>query len=326
MEKRTQDDAHRDAVAAAVSWLPLIAVITTWLFWRALLPVEIASRFGSNGEVTSTLPTLFLVGAVAAVCFIAASVCTASVNRDLTTDERRRTFLIAGVISGLAAATWLIIAFVAVSAPAGTDPAIGGWGLLAPLAGIFGLVPYFIAAKTPVDQDHSSRLDLQLTEHQSGVWIEAISVTLFSWMSVAVLASIVALLVVVPTDQWGFESVVTSGALLVILLVSLALARLRVRIDRKGLRIISGLLPFLRKSIPLAKIRAARTETLEPSSWGGWGYRVAPGRSALVLFAGPGLTIELTNGKNFSLSLRDPQTPAALINGIKNAEFDPKAR
>ena len=119
---------------------------------------------------------------------------------------------------------------------------------------------------------------------------------------------------------------VTLGALLVILVGSLALARLRVRIDNRGLRIVSELLPFLRKSIPLATIREARTEVLEPASWGGWGYRVAPGRSALLLFAGPGLTVDLTNGKNFSLSLRDPQTPAALINGIKAAAFGPNGQ
>lgn len=149
MAQHQQNNTRRDAVAAAVSWLPLIAVVTTWLFWRSLLPAEVASRFGSTGEVTSTLPTLFLVGATAAVCFIAASVCTASVNREMPTNERRRTFLIAGVSSGLAAAIWLIIAAIAVATPAGTEPTIGGWGLLAPLAGVFGLVPYFIAVSPP---------------------------------------------------------------------------------------------------------------------------------------------------------------------------------
>ncbi|GAA1210580.1 hypothetical protein [Rhodoglobus aureus] len=326
MAQRQQSDVQRDAVAAAVSWLPLIAVVATWLFWRSLLPAEVASRFGSNGEVTSTLPTLLLVGVAAAVCFIAASVGTASANREMPASERRRTFLIAGVSSGLTAAIWIVLAAIAVAAPAGAEPTMGGWGLFAPLAGIFGLVPYFIAAKTRVDLSGPSRPEMQLTEHQSGVWIETVDVSLFAWMAVAALAAIVTLVVVVPIDQGGLESRVTLGVFLVIFLGSVALARLRVRIDSRGLRIVSALMPLLRKSIPLGTIREARTEVLEPANWGGWGYRVAPGRSALLLFAGPGLTVDLMNGKIFSLSLRDPETPAALINGIKTTSLGPNAR
>lgn len=49
----------------------------------------------------------------------------------------------------------------------------------------------------------------------------------------------------------------------------------------------------------------------------GWlGYRVAPGRSALVLHAGPGLVIERRNGNLFAVTLTDPETPAGLLTAL----------
>jgi len=49
--------------------------------------------------------------------------------------------------------------------------------------------------------------------------------------------------------------------------------------------------------------------SLRPSEWGGWGYRIMPGRSAIVLRSGPGLVVTTTSGTQFAISLADPQTP-----------------
>lgn len=309
----------RNVAAAAVSWIPLVVVVVSWLAWREVLPSEVASRFGSQGEVTSTLPTLLLVGIAALVCFVAAAVSSASVNRDLETNELRRTLLVAGVLSGLAAAVWLIIAGIAVVAPAGSAPVMGGWGLLAPLAGVFGLMPYLISAKDSPRPINPALPEMTLTSSQAGVWIETINVPLFAWISGAATAGTVALLLVVPPNGWGFESVLTFAVLIVILLLSLSLARLRVLIDNRGVRIASAILFFPWKVIPLAEIMEARVDALQPEQWGGWGFRVMPGRSGLILSGGTGLTVRTTRGKEFSVSLRNPQTPAALLNAMRAA-------
>ncbi|MGV8911349.1 MAG: hypothetical protein ACOH14_01925 [Rhodoglobus sp.] len=267
--------------------------------------------------MTSTLPTLALVSVVATVCFVAAAVSTASTNHEVLASDRRRRLLAAGVVSGLAAAVWVVLAAVQIESLNGTEPAMGGWGLLAPIAGAFGLVPYFVAARPDVDSSVVSRPEMPLTTSQSGVWIDTIDVTLFFWVSITELAAIVLLVLVSPAGQAGIERWLTLGVLFFLLLISSTMARVRVRVDSRGLQVASSIIPFIRKRVPLATICAARTEPLEPASWGGWGYRVMPGRSALLLFSGPGLNLDLANGKSFSVSLRHPRTPAALVNGMK---------
>ncbi|MWV57733.1 hypothetical protein [Rathayibacter sp. VKM Ac-2754] len=44
---------------------------------------------------------------------------------------------------------------------------------------------------------------------------------------------------------------------------------------------------------------------------------MTPGRSALILAAGPGLVITTANQREFAISLRDPETPAALLETLR---------
>ena len=48
------------------------------------------------------------------------------------------------------------------------------------------------------------------------------------------------------------------------------------------------------------------------------GYRIMPGRSALILRKGPGLIVTTTNQKQFAISLDDPETPAALLATLRD--------
>ena len=50
-----------------------------------------------------------------------------------------------------------------------------------------------------------------------------------------------------------------------------------------------------------------------PMEWGGWGYRVLPGRSAIVVAGGPGIVVQRTNGTLFAVTLPEPELPAALL-------------
>ncbi|MCU1442988.1 MAG: hypothetical protein JWQ59_1138 [Cryobacterium sp.] len=75
--------------------------------------------------------------------------------------------------------------------------------------------------------------------------------------------------------------------------------------------------------LPLKRIRLEKIQTVEagelaPSEWGGWGYRMTPGRSALILRKGPGLIVTTTNGKQFAVTLDDPDVPAALLATLRD--------
>jgi hypothetical protein len=104
------------------------------------------------------------------------------------------------------------------------------------------------------------------------------------------------------------------GAAVAVTVAALALSQVTVRVDETGLRIGFG--PAVRVRVPLADIRQASAEEIRPLAWGGWGYRVLPGKRALVLRGGPGLVLDLRNGNRFAVTVDEPETPAALVNGL----------
>lgn len=89
--------------------------------------------------------------------------------------------------------------------------------------------------------------------------------------------------------------------------------RAEITADPRRLRLRSWMLGIPFKRIPLDDIAAVHTEQIDPMRWGGWGYRVEPARSSLVLHSGPGLVVERRNGTLFAVTLGDPETPASLL-------------
>lgn len=95
-----------------------------------------------------------------------------------------------------------------------------------------------------------------------------------------------------------------------------AFASIRCTADVRGLRVcLLGRVPI--KRIRLDQMASVSAESIDPMQWGGWGYRVMPGRSALVLRSGPGLVVQMTDGRRFAVTLPDPDTPAALLNALR---------
>ncbi|ONH31563.1 hypothetical protein BL254_22905 [Protofrankia sp. BMG5.30] len=163
---------------------------------------------------------------------------------------------------------------------------------------------------------------LPLRETEVGAWSRIITANIFIWATLVVVALSTA--VYVPIT---FSGDIGSGVfgLVIIVVVAVPLAsfiRLRITVDWRGLRIVSLLLHIPLKRIPLNKIRAVETMEIRPSEWGCWGYRIMPGRSALVLRAGPGMVVTNIDGKQFAITLDDPETPAALLNTLGSQPSD----
>ncbi|MFJ9419129.1 DUF1648 domain-containing protein [Streptomyces sp. NPDC101227] len=94
-----------------------------------------------------------------------------------------------------------------------------------------------------------------------------------------------------------------------------ALASVRVTVDRRGLALASTLVPYPFRRIRLDRVEEATSRRIVPLvDFGGWGYRVRPGRSGLVLRSGDGLVLRLTNGREFVVTVDDAATAAALVN------------
>ncbi|MFD3663909.1 hypothetical protein ACFWVF_25555 [Streptomyces sp. NPDC058659] len=104
---------------------------------------------------------------------------------------------------------------------------------------------------------------------------------------------------------------------LVVGVPGLALARVRVTVDRHGLTVRSALLPRPRVRVPLDAVEGASVREIDAAAdFGGWGYRVRAHRTGVVLRSGEALVVQKENGREFAVTVPDARTAAALLNTL----------
>jgi hypothetical protein len=92
---------------------------------------------------------------------------------------------------------------------------------------------------------------------------------------------------------------------------------IRVRTDEDGLTVEFGLLSWVRKRIPLAKIRHVEHRDVRAiREFGGWGYRIKSGASGVVQRSGDALAVRLDSGREFVVTVDDARTGAAVLNAF----------
>ncbi|AMM20106.1 hypothetical protein AX769_07925 [Frondihabitans sp. PAMC 28766] len=126
---------------------------------------------------------------------------------------------------------------------------------------------------------------------------------LFMWLSDALVAPDAANLVV-------------GGVMVVLALLTFSLSRLQLVIDRRGIRVRSRVSRMTLKFISVAEISEVRVESISPSNWGGWGYRILPSGSAIVLRTGEGIVVSRVNGKEFAVTAPNCAEGVALLAGL----------
>ncbi|MEK8144810.1 hypothetical protein NKH18_34340 [Streptomyces sp. M10(2022)] len=52
------------------------------------------------------------------------------------------------------------------------------------------------------------------------------------------------------------------------------------------------------------------------AEYGGWGYRVRPERSGVIVRSGEAIVARLSNGRDFAVTVDDSATGAALLNTL----------
>lgn len=93
-------------------------------------------------------------------------------------------------------------------------------------------------------------------------------------------------------------------------------ARPYVTVDRRGIT-VSGLLPWPRVRVPLDRIETAVSRDINPlTEYGGWGYRIRPGRTGVIIRSGEGIVARLAGGRDFAVTVDDSATAAALLNTL----------
>ena len=106
----------------------------------------------------------------------------------------------------------------------------------------------------------------------------------------------------------------------------LMFATLNVHVDRQGLQVKYGILPWPKTNVGIEKIATASVIDVRPVQWGGWGYRGSlklMRRAAVVHRAGPGIRLDLNDGKVFVITVDDPETGVALLNTEIKRQISP---
>ncbi|MCJ1702425.1 hypothetical protein [Rathayibacter sp. VKM Ac-2926] len=317
----TTDRSPRTLVAAASLLLPAAAVLVSLAVLGERLPPVLASHWSSTGAADESQPVavllrlaLLLAGVPAVAGLVAAAF------------GRAPRLLLGGLglVVGLGAGGWATSAGTTLAAGSAEGAVLGAWLLALLGGGLFAVVPALIAPPTR----HAPRVAvdrLPLGREETGAWSHTVTGRVFAVTGVVLLliaaAAVPGLLATGDTGP-AIAMAIVLGASAVVML---GFTRLRVTADRRGLRVVSRALGIPLRRIPLASMASVTTAALRPSEWGGWGYRMSPGRSALILRAGPGLVVTTTHGSEFAISLSDPETPAALLETLRRRAEDRRA-
>ncbi|MCJ0701929.1 hypothetical protein FRIG_12430 [Frigoribacterium faeni] len=111
----------------------------------------------------------------------------------------------------------------------------------------------------------------------------------------------------------GASSVVVYSAVLLLAGAAvLALGRVRLTVDQRGVRLVSALLGVRLLRVRLADVAGVETETLDPMSWGGWGLRVSKRGTAYVTGRRPGIVVRRRDGSAVAVTIDDAESAASV--------------
>lgn len=116
-----------------------------------------------------------------------------------------------------------------------------------------------------------------------------------------------AVLFVFSPEGWRWVAVMVFA-------IAILLSHVGVTVGDHGLRVRLGGIPVRR--IALEEIGSVGVIDLNPGEWGGWGYRMVPGRAAVVLRRGEAIEVRFPSGRRFAVTVDDAATGAALLNGL----------
>ncbi|WP_435975176.1 hypothetical protein [Streptomyces sp. Qhu_M48] len=198
---------------------------------------------------------------------------------------------------------------LAVGAAAAAVLALAGWALTR-------LVPAEDATGTPADTAGATEIPrLALGASEVAGWSRATGSRPLTVLAVLALAAVPAGLLLAP---WPHALIALLG--LVVGVPGLALARVRVTVDRRGVTVRPALVPRPRVRVPLDEIAGADVRELDTAAvlddFGGWGYRVRAHRTGVVVHTGETLVVRRDNGREFAVTVPDARTAAALLNTL----------
>ncbi|MEZ5375328.1 MAG: DUF1648 domain-containing protein [Acidimicrobiales bacterium] len=297
--------------AAAAGFGPLALV-------RNDLPDRLATHYDASGTPDRSMTVLqfaFATGSLMTVGVVLLAA-AALLSRRMPRPMVMLVAFLGGFLAGMGAG---ILGSEVLAQRSNTDwheasSPIGGviWAIV--LAVVLGAAGARLAEPLPTDERRlgtaASTPSLALGSTEHAVWTGRISSALMY-----VLAAGFALsgLMVAVLSSWAIGLVLLAASLPILLL-----SHVRLQASKDGLVVRYGPIGLPRQHIGLDRIEQASAIEVRPAQWGGWGYRGSLAlmkQAALVLHAGPGLRLDLADGKTFVVAVDRPEMAAAVLNG-----------
>ncbi|MDI2028574.1 DUF1648 domain-containing protein [Saccharopolyspora sp. TS4A08] len=294
------------------SVLVTVALITPLVLLRDRLPDPIASHWSFDGVADDSIPLArfplvmmpgWLLLAVFAV--IAGTAGERRVHR-----AGSAAVLGAGALffAGILGSTvWVNLDHVAWQ-----DVRLPMWHLLPVLGGaaVAAWIGWLLGNRGPDEPgaEPEAAGELDLAPGRREVWISPVSSPVLIAVGAATMLVAVGLILLVNPP-------VGVPVLLIGLLVA-ALSSARVRVDERGVHVAFGLQRYPVRRIRLDQIRVASVANHRALEVGGWGYRVLPATTAIMLRGGECLVLRLTSGRDFVISVDKPERGAELVNAL----------
>lgn len=307
---------RRALLGAAIPAAVVMLGLAPYLAYRSELPERVASHYSIVGRPDGSMTAEQLLIAVSVLMVLGWGACTF-----IALTRRRFQPMVAPTLSFVGAFLVAlgsgILATTAIG-QRGLDiwqhASLSPWALTAWLAGslIVGSAAARIASSLPHQADTGGGAAppaMDLAPGERAFWTATMSAGWPLLLGSAVLVVGAAL-----------AQLMEPRIAIVLLLPGIAVttfSRIRVTADRSGLTVRYGFLGWPRTSVPLRRIATAQAIEVRPTEWGGWGYRgnlTLMNRAAVVLRAGPGLRLDLHDGKVFVVTIDNPDIPARLLN------------
>ena len=189
--------------------------------------------------------------------------------------------------------------------------AFGSAFVLALVLGYFGAQQALALAQRSNTGEAKVAPTMKLEPGQRAVWSSTLSSKWLLIPAIGVLLLGPLFMFAPDAPAWLLGVVVLAGV------ACLSLSSIRVTADASGLSVSYGVLPWPKTNIAVDRIESASVIDVRPMEWGGWGYRgtlTLMRQAAVVLRAGPGIRVDLSDGRVFVVTVDNPETPVALLN------------
>lgn len=321
---RREERGARIGLGVGLPLLTFGLAVVPYLLLRDQLPTQLATRFDASGrpDDSSSPFTFILATGLIRLPGWALMVFVAIRRRPFRGNTGQMLAFLGGFLAGLGAGIAALTLFSQrnladwheATAPWPTVTAAVGLGLAVAMTAAYLTSLMDIVSDPPTTGGSSPVMDLAPDER--AVWTSRLSSRPLGLIG---LANVGVGLAMVATTLWRPASgLLWIEALLIATGVLVrALATITVRADRDGLRVRYGILPWPVTRIGIDRIDRAAVIDVRPMEWGGWGYRglLSVMRSAaVVLRAGPGIRLDLTDGKVFVVTVDQPRDGVAVLN------------